>query len=64
MMRVRPFVLVSASLCLAGCPTKTKYDPLPSVRITSPTIDATYTNGTVHVTAAIDTLPRPPDRAA
>jgi hypothetical protein len=54
MIRVRPFMLVSASLCLAGCPTKTKYDMLPSVRITSPTIDATYTHGTVHVTAAID----------
>jgi len=54
MIRVRPFMLVSASLCLAGCPTKSKYEPLPSVRITSPTIDATYTNGTVRITAAID----------
>ena len=54
MTRVRPFMLVWALLCPAGCPTKTKYDTLPIVRITSPTIGTTYANGTVHITAAID----------
>src|SRR5437762_1355536 len=54
MTRVRPFMLVWALVCLAGCSTKTKYDTLPAVRITSPTIDTTYTNGTVRITAAID----------
>ena len=54
MTRVRPLMLVWALLCPAGCPTKTKYETLPTVRITSPTIGTTYTNGTVHITAAID----------
>jgi hypothetical protein len=45
---------VWALLCLAGCPTTDKYETLPTVRITSPSIDTTYTNGTVHITAAIN----------
>src|SRR3954452_10417992 len=54
MTRVRPLMLVSAVSCLAGCPTKEKYETLPAVRITAPTADRTYTNGAVHMTAAID----------
>ena len=54
MTRVRPLMPVLALLCVAGCPTKTKYETLPTVRITSPTVGTTYTNGTVHITAAID----------
>src|SRR5437763_3312260 len=55
MIRVRPsFTLVWALLAVAGCPTKDKYQTLPIVRITSPTIDTTYTNGTVRITAVID----------
>jgi len=54
MTRVRPLMLISAVLGLAGCPTKDKYDPLPTVRITSPTIDTTYTNGSLHIGAAIE----------
>src|SRR6266496_1100361 len=54
MTRVRTFMLVWALPCLAGCPTKDKYEPLPTVRLTAPTTDRTYTNGTVHITAALD----------
>lgn len=54
MTRVRPFLLATALFGFAGCPTKDKYEALPIVRITSPTIDTTYTNGTIHITAAID----------
>ena len=54
MTRVRSFMLVWVLPCLAGCPTKDKYETLPAVRITAPTTDRTYTNGTVHITAAID----------
>src|SRR4029078_1216722 len=54
MTRFRPLMLISAVLGLAGCPTKDKYDPLPTVRITSPTIDTTYTNGSLHIRAAIE----------
>lgn len=46
-------LFVSAVAGLCGCPTRSKYDQLPSVRITSPTAD-TYTNETVTITATID----------
>jgi hypothetical protein len=54
MKRGELLIMVSASLAIAGCPTRSKYDPLPVVRITSPAADQTYTNGTVHFTAALD----------
>src|SRR5690349_13987544 len=38
----------------AGCPTREKYGRTPSVLITAPTIATTYTNGVVHLAAAID----------
>jgi hypothetical protein len=47
-------MLIGAVLGLAGCPTTNKYDPLPTVRITAPTAGTTYTNGAVHITAAIE----------
>ena len=46
-------LLVSALVGVSGCPTRSKYDQLPIVRITSPAPD-TYTNGTVTITATID----------
>jgi hypothetical protein len=46
-------LVVSAIAGVSGCPTRSKYDQLPSVRITSPVAD-TYTNGTVTITATID----------
>jgi hypothetical protein len=46
-------LFVSALVGVSGCPTRSKYDQLPIVRITSPAPD-TYTNSTVTVTAAID----------
>ena len=54
MKRTEVLVLVPALLGVAGCPTRNKYDETPAVRITSPSIDTTYTNGTVRITAAID----------
>jgi len=47
-------MLISAVLGLAGCPTTSKYDPLPIVRITAPTIDTTYANSSVRISAAIE----------
>ena len=46
-------LFVSALAGVSGCPTRSKYDQLPTVRITSPAPD-TYTNGTVTITATID----------
>jgi hypothetical protein len=46
--------LVGALLGTSGCLTRDKYDPGPSVLISSPTTSMAYTNGTVHITAAID----------
>jgi len=51
--RHRFLFLVCALLGSAGCPTRDKYDPLPSVRITTP-IGDTYTNGRVDITASVD----------
>jgi hypothetical protein len=54
-MRSLPLLLLSpAVLAIAGCPTRNKYDEPPAVRITSPATETTYTNGTVHITAALD----------
>jgi hypothetical protein len=53
-MRIPYCLLVAAFLGIAGCPTRSKYDQMPTVRITSPIPDPTYTNGTVRITAAID----------
>ena len=46
-------LFVSALASVSGCPTRSKYDQLPIVRITSPAPD-TYTKGTVTIAAAID----------
>jgi len=46
-------LFVSALAGVSGCPTRSKYDQLPVVRITSPRAD-TYTSGTVTITASID----------
>ena len=46
-------LFVSALIGVSGCPTRSKYDQLPIVRITSPAPD-TYTNGPVTITATID----------
>jgi hypothetical protein len=51
---LRSLALAAALLVLAGCPTRDKYGALPTVRLTSPSIFTTYTNATVHLTAAID----------
>ncbi len=54
-MRLRHSLLLTPALLgIVGCPTRSKYDQTPAVRITSPTIETTYTNGTVRITAAID----------
>jgi len=45
--------VVSASLAVAACPTRDKYDRPPTVRITTPTA-TTYTHGPVEIRAAID----------
>jgi hypothetical protein len=47
------FALFSGLAGVSGCPTRSKYDQLPIVRITSPAPDK-YTNGTVTITATID----------
>jgi hypothetical protein len=49
------FVLSSALAGISGCPTRDKYDRMPTVRITSPAPDS-YRNGFVHITAAIDPI--------
>jgi hypothetical protein len=54
MKRVERVALAAALAGIAGCPTRDKYDPSPAVVITSPSTSVTYTNGTVHITAAID----------
>src|SRR6188474_772638 len=54
-MRLRCFALLLPTiLTTAGCPTRDKYDQMPTVHITSPAAVTTYTNGTVRITAAID----------
>jgi hypothetical protein len=54
MKRIALVALATTLLGVAGCPTREKYDPPPVVVITSPSVGVNYTNGTVHVTAAID----------
>jgi hypothetical protein len=53
MNRARGFILLSASLGIAGCPTREKYDHPPTVGITAPA-SPTYTKTNVRVTAALD----------
>jgi|KBSSwiStaDraftv2_1062776.scaffolds.fasta_scaffold66415_2 hypothetical protein len=53
MRRTEIVMVVLASLAIAGCPTRDKYDRLPAVRITSPTA-TTYTKGPVDIRVAID----------
>ena len=48
------FIFLLALTGVGGCPTRDKYDPRPTVRIISPAIDTTYTNGTVHIAATIE----------
>lgn len=45
--------LTSALLAIAGCPTRNKYDRMPTVHITSP-MSVAYTHGTVHIVASVD----------
>src|SRR6476620_3685042 len=51
---LRLLALSAALLGIAGCTTRDTYGALPPVRLTSPSIDTTYQNATVHITAAID----------
>ena len=53
MKLLHAFVLFPALAGVSGCPTRSKYEQLPIVRITSPAPD-TYANGTVTITATID----------
>jgi len=54
-MRLRCFALLLATiLTTAACPTRDKYGQMPTLRITSPATNTTYTNGIVRITAAID----------
>jgi len=53
MKRVHLLMLASALAGTSGCPTRDKYDRMPTVRITLPTADA-YTNGHVTIAAAIE----------
>src|SRR5689334_14018291 len=48
------FSLVAGLIGIAGCPTRDKYDQLPTVRITSPAAPTTYTHDIVPITAALD----------
>jgi hypothetical protein len=52
-MRSRILVLAVVGVGILGCPTREKYDQLPTVRITSPVVE-TYTNKTVRITAQLD----------
>jgi uncharacterized lipoprotein YajG len=58
-MRLRCFALLLATiLTTAACPTRDKYGQTPTVRITSPATNTTYTNGTVRITAVDRRPPR------
>src|SRR4029079_8276692 len=48
----RLFFFASLLAGTAGCPTRDKYDGMPSVTITTPTT-GTYANGVVHIDAVI-----------
>src|SRR6187431_3359608 len=54
MIRARVFILLSAALAIAGCPTRDKYDHPPTVRITSPSPSPAYTNTQIRLSAALD----------
>ena len=47
-------VLIPALLGMSGCPTRDKYGQMPTVSITLPSVDTTYTNGPVTIAAALE----------
>src|SRR3954463_10782139 len=54
MKRAHLCVLASTLLGVSGCPTRDKYERSPSVRITTPSTDLTFTNRAISITAVVD----------
>jgi hypothetical protein len=52
-MRERQLILAVAALGLLACPTRAKYDRLPTLRLTSPAAE-TYANRTVRIAVQVD----------